>query len=336
MRIVFLNSLEKWRAEELLRTAQIWIGEEQGIWKLGWDELAAEEEENQIWYEGDSWSELLHIYRYQLAGKLSGGFRPVVNGIFHEGEKERGGMAQKLFCYSELHYDEQLYEELSVWRRKQAALKRRAPYLIASNRLLKLISAFKPKSPEELMLLPGVGEGKAAEYGAELLELTASREREFGFPLDWVEYKLEDEEFQSWLYKQKESRYKEELVKYNQRNVLLSGIQNGLGLGQLEETLGLVRREAIVLLEQLEKEGYDTDRLLDIELADMPESEQDAVMKAYQDLGDGFLKPIMQRVYGSEPKLAGGKEELERKYEQLRLIRIRYRKGLSSAGVQSA
>lgn len=335
MRIIFLNSLEKWSLGELMSTAQVWIGEEQGVWRIGWDELAEEEGDSTLWYEGESWAEMLHVYRYQLAGKLSGGYRPVIDGVFHESEGERAGMSQKLYCYCELNYNEELYEELTVWRRKQATATRKAPYLIASNRLLKLISAFVPQSEEELLQLPGVGEGKAAQYGGELLAITADKTQEHGFPLDWVKDKLDEEDFRSWLYKQKESRFKEEMTRYSQRSQLLKGIREGQRLEQIQETSGLVRREAVTLLEQLDKEGYDTDKLLNLELADVPEAEQTAVWNAYEELGDDFLKPVLRRVYGEESSLPG-KGELERKYEQLRLIRIRYRRESKAGRIQSA
>nr|WP_223067898.1 HRDC domain-containing protein [Paenibacillus caui] len=325
MRIVFLNSLEKRSRGEQLCTAQVWIGEEQGIWRIGWDEIPENGETGHLWYEGDSWSEMLHIYRYQLAVKLGDGYRPVIEGVFHENEDMRGSLTQKLICYSELKADEELYNQLCAWRRKRAAAERKAPYLIASNRLLKLVSTFIPKNKEELIQLPGVGEGKAGEYGDDLLAMTAEVHRDLDFPLDWVQQELDEEVFRSWIYRQKEARFKAEMEKFSLRRVLLSAIKDGLSLEQIKETSGLGRREAIEFLEQLEKEGYDTDKLLALELAEMPEAEQSAVWDAYREMGDAFLKPVLQRVYGSESGLPGN-EELERRYEQLRMIRIRYRR----------
>lgn len=333
MRIVFLNSMEKKSAGELAEGAQVWIGEEQGIWRMGWNELSAEEEGETLWYEGESWSEMLHVYRHRLAVKLGEGFRPVIDGIFHEKEEGKGRaiLAQKLVFYSELHPNEALFSELSAWRRRRATTDRKAPYLIASNRLLRLISVFQPRTLEELMQLPGVGESKSADYGTEVLELTQQGERLHGFPLNWVEGTLDEEDFRSWMYKQKEVKYRVEMEKYGLRRVLLESMADGLGIEEMSKRSGLDRRETVELLEELEKEGYDLETLLLSELGEIPEEEQTAIWQAYEELGDTFLKPVLQRVYGAE---LPPESNVEKKYEQLRLIRIRFRR--QGSGVQSA
>ncbi|WP_138494098.1 HRDC domain-containing protein [Paenibacillus pinistramenti] len=336
MRIVFLNTMERRQQNrpELADTAQVWIGEEGGLWRIGWDEEGAAGGKGQLWYEGGSWSDMLSHYRYQLAAKLSDGFRPVISGIFHEDEGIRGTSAQKLYCYSELNGSEEIYLELSAWRRRKAAAAGKAPYLVASNRLLRLISAFLPKTKEELTQLPGLGEVKAAEYGEEMLAVTAAYERDWHFPLDWVEQELDEETFRSWTYRQKEARYKAEIERSAMRKRLLEGIGEGYSLEQIQESTGLSRREAIEQLEQLEKEGYDTQELVERELSGLPDLEQSAIREAYLALGDALLKPVMQQVYGSEAMQQGG-PDLERRYEWLRLMRIRHRREAQSK-VQSA
>ncbi|MUG25909.1 helicase [Paenibacillus macerans] len=330
MRIVFLNSLEKKRNGALMTEAQVWIGEEEGQWRMGWNELTADGEKKHLWYEGASWSEMLHVYRHRLAVKLGEGFRPVMEGIWDEKEQLRGrGMAaQKLICYSELNANEPMYNELCAWRRKKAAADRKAPYLIASNRLLRMISTFLPHTAEELLQLPGVGENKAAEFGAEVLDITQKAERTRDFPLDWVEREIDDETFRSWLYKQKEVKFRAEMEKFSVRRSLLESLAAGSSLSDMCSRAGIERREALELLESLEKEGYDTDSLVDAELQEMPEEEQIAVWQAYEELGDAFLKPVLQKVYGAETPEGANLDLL---YERLRLIRLRYRRHHESA-----
>ncbi|ANS73646.1 helicase [Paenibacillus yonginensis] len=340
MRIVFLNSMERRLQERAGHAdlAQVWIGEEGGVWRIGWDEEGSAGTKGQIWFEGESWSEMLSHYRYQLAVKLADGFRPVISGIFHEEEGSRGMSTQKLYCYSEFNGNEELYAGLSAWRRQKAAAAGKAPYLIASNRLLRLISAFVPKSLEELTQLPGVGEVKAAEYGEEMLAITAQVERDWHFPLDWVEQELDEELFRSWTYKQKETRFKAEIERSSLRRQLLAAIREGRNLEQIQEAAGLSRREAIEQLEQLEKEGYDTEALVEQELTGLAQEEQTAIWNAYLELGDVLLKPVMQKVYGADT-VQSGNGELERRYEWLRLIRLRYRraaKGEAAGKPQSA
>lgn len=327
MRIVFLNSLEKKNSDAVTGGAQVWIGEEEGLWRMGWNETTGEGEQETIWYEGGSWSEMLHVYRHRLVVKLGEGYRPVIEGIWDErGEFQgRGIAAQKLICYSELHGNEEFFNELCAWRRKKASADRKAPYMIASNRLLRLISVFKPRTTEELLQLPGVGESKAAEYGPELLEMAQAQggERPGDFPLGWVEQNIDEDVFRSWMYKQKEAKFKLEMEKFSTRRVVLESLAQGLDLQEICTRTNLDRREAVELLELLEKDGYTTDSLVQLELKDMPVEQQNEVWKAFEEMGDSFLKPVLQRVYDQETLDAGGLDKL---YERLRLLRISYRR----------
>ncbi|KKO53610.1 HRDC domain-containing protein [Paenibacillus sp. DMB20] len=326
MQIVFMNQMSRTVGNENMAAAQVWIGEEEGAWRAGWRETGQDgHSRDEAWYEGGSWEELLCVYRHGLAQKLGEGYRPVIEGVFHEPEeiKGRNHAALKLQCYSETHASEELYAELCAWRRRKAAAGRKAPYFIASNRVLRLISTFVPQTLEELLQLPGIGSSKAGEHGAEWLEITSRAERTTAFPLDWVLQELKDDEFRSWLYKQKEQKYKQELEHFRMSRTMLTGIREGLTLDQLSGKTGLSRRAIVELLEGLEKEGYDTELLIRAELASMPEEEQQDILQAYEELGDTFLKPVLQRVYGQE-KAEGG--DLEQVYERLRLIRITFRR----------
>ncbi|MNZ80527.1 HRDC domain protein [compost metagenome] len=335
MRIVFLNSMEKNEAGVITAGAKVWIGEEDGLWRMGWNEVTADGEEETLWYEGASWSEMLHIYRHRLVVKLGEGYRPVIEGIWGEREQlfGRGMMSQKLVCYSELHENEPLYTELSSWRRKKASTLRKAPYLIASNRLLRLISVFCPRTMEELLELPGVGSAKAEEFGAELLEMTKDKERAGDFPLNWVEHEVDEDMFRTWMYKQKEIKFKLEMEKFSLHRNVLESLAEGMNIEKICTRAGIERREAIELLEQLEKEGYNTDALIQIELKDVPREEQEKIWKAYEELGDSFLKPILQKVYH---KKAVEGADMDMLYERLRLIRISYRRSARDEMISKA
>ncbi|RCX17420.1 HRDC domain-containing protein [Fontibacillus phaseoli] len=332
MRIVFLNSLEKQEDGAVSDGAQVWIGEDEGIWRMGWNEITGSEEQETVWYEGGSWSEMLHVYRHRLVVKMGEGYRPVIEGIWDEREEfhGRGMAAQKLICYSEQHGNEGLYNELCVWRRKKAAADRKAPYMIASNRLLKLISVFRPRTVEELLQLPGLGESKATEYGPDLLEMVQAQgeERPGDFPLDWVEREIDEDVFRTWMYKQKEAKFRLEMEKFSLRRMVLESLAQGLDLEGICNRTGLERREAVELLELLEKDGYTTDAVVQLEIQNMPKEQQSAVWKAFEELGDHFLKPVLQRVYDQEAIEGGGVEQL---YEKLRLIRISYRRQKENA-----
>ena len=74
--------------------------------------------------------------------------------------------------------------------------------------------------------------------------------------------------------------------------------------------------------------AYDMDLLVEAELASVPEEEQIKAWNAFESEGDRYLKPVLQRMIGTE-ELKG--KELDRAYEWLRLLRLRFarrRKGL--------
>lgn len=336
MQIVFMNRLSKNTSSDQELFAQLWIGEEEGVWSLGWKDFvnSGEMVEN-IWYEGGSWSEMLCVYRHELAVKMGEGYRPLIDGIFHEEESvpSRNTEHLKLQFYSEHHGNEKIYEELCAWRRGRSSSERKAPYILASNRLLRLISTFLPYTQEELLQLPGVGEGKAAQFGADWLAITAEVPREHLFPLNWVHKEIDEESFVSWLYKQKELKYKKQLERLRMRRLLLQGIECGLDMEQLKEECSVSRRDLLEAVEELEKDGYSVEKLLVQELDKMPQNEQEEVWNAYTELGDVFLKPVLYKVYGNEFTAPGG---LDLYYERLRLIRIRYRRQYTDVTVTAA
>ncbi|OKP92262.1 HRDC domain-containing protein [Paenibacillus sp. P32E] len=328
MQIVFMNRLSRISGADQEVFAQLWIGEEEGHWRLGWREFSGiEEMGDNLWYEGGSWNEMLCVYRHELAVKMGDGYRPLIDGSFHDEDSLTGTRNQeqlKLQYFSEHHGNESVYEELCAWRRGKASSERKAPYILASNRLLRMLSAFLPRTPEELLQIPGVGEGKASQYGGDWLSITSAIEREHSFPLGWVHQAVDEERFMAWQYKQKELKYKKQLERLRLRRVLLQGIEEGLGMEQLKAQGGVSRREVLEAVEELEKDGYSVEKLIALEMADVSPNEQAEVWTAYELMGDTFLKPVLYKAYGEGFSPAEG---LDVYYERLRLIRIRYRRG---------
>lgn len=79
MRIVFMNQMINASDNEV---AQVWIGEEEGGWRVAWGDIKADgNKKNEVWYEGNSWEELISIYRGHLSKKISEGYRPAIAGI---------------------------------------------------------------------------------------------------------------------------------------------------------------------------------------------------------------------------------------------------------------
>jgi hypothetical protein len=326
MQIVFMNRLSRMSGVDQEVFAQLWIGEEEGVWTLGWRDFSgAREMGDSLWYEGGSWNEMLCVYRHELAVKMGEGYRPLIDGVFHEDENltSRSQEHLKLQHYSEQHGIDTVYEELCAWRRGRASSERKAPYVLASNRLLRLLSAFLPHTPEELLQIPGVGEGKASQYGVDWLQITSSVQRGHNFPLSWVNEAIDEESFVSWLYKQKEIKYKKQLERLRLRRVLLQGIEAGEGMEQLKVLSGITRREVLEAVEELEKDGYSVEKLIELELSEVTAHEQNNIWTAYELIGDTFLKPVLYKAYGEDFAPAEG---LDLYYERLRLIRIRFRR----------
>ncbi|MFF2483708.1 HRDC domain-containing protein [Paenibacillus sp. NPDC058071] len=325
MRHVFLNTFDKLQLGGETNSAQLAICERDGVWSIVWSD-GVNEADN--WFEGTSWEELMLAFRHGIAVKMGEGYKPVIDGMLDERKNAEGGMQQMLQCYGELHANKELFETLRSWRRAAAAAEKKSSYLVATNRMLWMISAFVPQTPEELLQIPGWGENKHAAYGEQLLEITASAEQTRGFPLHWVAEELEPSVFTGWLFKQKESKYGQELQRLRQKKRILAFASDGGSLEQLQSELELSRRELMDRIEQLDKEGYDFEGMVARELASMPQPEHEQILLAFAQEGDRYLKPVLQQVYGSE---SVKEKQVEVLYEKLRLVRLQYRKSNSRA-----
>ncbi|MCR2802535.1 HRDC domain-containing protein [Paenibacillus soyae] len=323
MQIVFLNTFERQTEEGANVSAQLTISEEQGVWGVDWLE-EKEGSETERWFEGVSWEEMMTAFRYGIARMMGQGFAPIVDGML-ESERGPGSYLTMLQCYGEMHANDELFQLLKDWRRKTAASEKKSAYLVATNRMLWMISAFVPQSGEELSQIPGWGKAKQEAYGEAVLHITAGAERATGFPLDWVPGALDAEQYTAWLYKQKENKYKGMMDRQQEKKQILHILQQAGGLDQLQKELKLSRRELLLRIEQLEQEGYDIDPLLDRELSLVEEGERELIWQALSTFGDRYLKPVLAQVYGEDPQ-AHAERPVEQLYERLRLMRMSYRR----------
>lgn len=326
MNLVFLNSFEKRTEHDGTVSAQVSIAEELGEWSVWWHEPGSEGLPTQeSWYTGAAWDEMIAEFRARLTEKRRDGYRPLVEQASEResGSTGRGLLVRKLEYYGELHADPELYETLRRWRNGQAANEGKSPFILASNRLLKMIAAFVPHTKEELLQLPGLGEHKAGLYGADILALTNCATRQTAFPLDWVEEAVDGAEADQWVRDRQEQRRKGESAKQELKRKLLEAVAGGLDLGAMEPLLTLGRRELVTRIEELDKEGYELEPLIAAELSSIPQPLIDKAWSEFEASGGRFLRPILQRLY-DEKSL--DEQSLSRAYEWLRLLRIRYRK----------
>ena len=328
LNLLFMNTLEKKAGENHVISAQVIIGENKGIWHAMWSEArdtGHDEQEN--WYEGHNWNELISSLRANLMLKLSDGFLPLISVPWDEAQHslgEKGRWNALLQCYSQSHLHVEVMDALRKWRRDKAAELAKAPYIIATNRMLEMIAALLPQSAEELKQLPGFGNEKAVQFGEDIFTITRSIERTTSFPLTWIEQAVEPIVLQQWIIEQKERKRKVEQDKSSRKRRFLEAIWQGLTLDLIVKELSISRREAILLVEEMDHEGYDVTPLIEKELDQVKAELKVLAWEQYEQQGDRYLKPIFQ-VISKQGELSNS--ESDQTYQWLRLLRIQYRKG---------
>jgi ribonuclease D len=273
-----------------------------------------------------SWNEMMQKFRNRIQNKRSEGYAALVD-MWNEFPVMPGGKArilQMMHYYSELNGREELFQELRAWRNEQAGKESKSPFILASNRMLRMISAFLPQTVEELRQIPGFGEYKTGLYGEPLLRMTSSYSRTTSFPLNWISDHIDPSGFEDWVRQQWDLRAKNEAERRETKMKLLEGIAEGFDLEGLQQRLNLPSRELLTRIEELDKEGYDMEPLIEPALRDLSQKEKEEAWQAFKEAGDRFLKPIVKRLYGDEREPAGA--QLEKTYEWLRLLRLRFRR----------
>lgn len=334
MQVVFLNQFDRY-AGQVEERAQVFIGELQGIWSAGWrliQQAAERSSVEEVWYEGMSWEELLAAFRHGVATKMREGFRPLLDGMLEDTPfwERRPGPQLLLQCYADMQDVEDTAASLRVWRRSKSLEEKKSAYLIATNREIQMLAVYLPKTLGELEQIPGFGKIKVEKYGNDLIEILKDVERVHSFPLDeWVSKAVSEEHLSSWMFQVKQEKYGKALTVVQEKRSLLIAIREGRSLEQLVEELNCPRRQLLERIESLDEEGYDVLPVVDKELQELSSEESTQIEAAIAQLGDRYLKPLLRKVYGDSK---GNDQEVERQYEKLRMMRIRFRR-VSKAAV---
>jgi hypothetical protein len=146
--------------------------------------------------------------------------------------------------------------------------------------------------------------------------------------LDWVDEAIGVQEVEQWMQERQEERRKGEQAKKELKQTLLQSVAEGKTLSELEPLVSLSRRELMTRIEDLDKEGYEMEPLIEAELAAVPADIVEQAWQLFGSSGDRYLRPVLKRLY-DEKSLDD--EALSRVYEWLRLLRLRYRKTKSGA-----
>ncbi len=322
MDILFMNSLQRKEEQHSLCTARICVGIDEDHWRIVWTEDRMDQPSTQEdWYEGPEQDEMKAILQYRLAGKMGDGFLPVVEGLLEEAVpvSNRASLTQMLHYYAESNPNKTLYDKLRTWRREKAGEVGRAPFVVATNKLLQLLSVYIPHHKEEMLQIPGFGEYKWNLFGEELVSLLAKESRDHTFPLEWVAQRMDHREMFIWMCRQHEQKHKNMLARHQHRKKLLARASQRSTLAELEKELSLPKREIIMQLEQLESEGYDLTVLIDSCGEEIPEQLKVRAIQAFREQDSRFLKPVLSKLY-TEEELKG--QDIQQLYDWLRLVRM--------------
>jgi len=70
--------------------------------------------------------------------------------------------------------DAVLFDALKAWRLERARADKVSPFIVAYDTVLAQIAERRPRTPAELLAIPGIGPGKVERYGAEILAIVAA------------------------------------------------------------------------------------------------------------------------------------------------------------------
>ena len=147
MQVVFLNTFEKIGQDGYMEQAQLSICEQNGVWSVIWTAGEGKKSDQQLlWFEGGSWEEMMTAFRHGIAVQMGDGYAPIINDMLDERRTSEGmgSLFSMVQCYGEMNTNSELFEVLREWRRTKAITDKKSAYLIATNRMLWMISAFVP------------------------------------------------------------------------------------------------------------------------------------------------------------------------------------------------
>ncbi len=86
-------------------------------------------------------------------------------------DRQRGRRAGKASAEKLDEADRPLFNKLREWRRDLASMRGVPPYVIFGDKTLIALAQIKPENADDLLLIPGIGEKKAKEFGDMVLEV---------------------------------------------------------------------------------------------------------------------------------------------------------------------
>ncbi|MDP5275190.1 HRDC domain-containing protein [Chengkuizengella axinellae] len=204
-KLVYMNTLKKENEEiNAVVIAQVYVFKLKSSWQMNWKMISGDGEMiKDLTLEKKRLVDIAKTLRSELQQHIESGYLPLFSDYYHHSDSlsPKNKKTQLLYFYSEQMTNDELFEQLRGWRREESDKLDKPPFIIASNRVLKMLSSFVPKTKEELMQIPGFASAKTEQYGDPILNITKQFERSTSFPLTWVENHINMEQFDDWLYK---------------------------------------------------------------------------------------------------------------------------------------
>lgn len=331
MEIIYMNRYVK-NEDGNKKFAKVAIQELAGKWTVSWTAIISDDQaELNEWYSGDDLEQAIRTLKHEQALKWEIGYRPVVADFAGVAEKSENQLrALMLDYYSESHADEALFHALKEWRLKRSKAEKKAPYLIATNRMLRMVATYFPQSREELLELPGFGKQRSMQLATEICLLTKELNQPRPFPLDWVKAEIDESAFEAWAIRQREEKTKREIDADVRRKNMLIAVSTLQTFPDLCATCNVNLRDGAQLLEDLERDGYNLNAWLDMQWDCFPDQliGKEAALEGFEELGDRFLKPVLTRQFTEKELSSKNQDEL---YAWLRVVRLYYRSTLDQA-----
>ncbi|WP_170145219.1 HRDC domain-containing protein [Ammoniphilus oxalaticus] len=295
-----------------------------GAFETQWSLLGTDEEELSIQYAGPSLELAWQAAETLILDKIKQGYQlhnPFIPHLL-ETLSPRFTLSRKMGYYAAQHFNPSLYKELKEWRRSAAATNKLPPYIIATDKLLTLLAAFIPHQDQQLEQLPGVGEQRKAQYGAEILEITKKYEQPRPFPLGWVEEEVRWDTLAFWMISehrlQKQKRQLRTEQERDERVHLLQLIKAATPIEEAIKQLNLSMEIVLKRIQQLAEMGYDPLEYVKSQVAAIQERQQ--ITELVARLGGERLKPIYTQLYGTDEE-GVERSEVGERYNRIRLVR---------------
>lgn len=185
--------------------------------------------------------------------------------------------------------DPQLYAMLKDLRKQRARKLNLPPYVIFTDPSLEAMATTYPINEEELLSIPGVGQGKAKRYGKEFIDL--------------IKIHVEEND----IVRPADIRVRAVPKKNNLKIAIIQAIDRKIDLEELAEGKGLEFSELIDELDSIVESGtkldidYYLEDVADDELIEdfmkfFREQEEDDIEEAFQELGEEADEEIIRLV----------------------------------------